>query len=356
QMADILNKKYTSDDADEESLQMIFAIATLLITHHEQLSHESKTRLSNMYPLLELIEKKHLNSDIVRLAKELKIAFVTFGAVVESTSTQRQPLIEEIRDIKEESYDNAIELLNDDALPLRAHGLILFRRLLEKKDAKTLSKVDKLFDLFQKYLQEEDSYIYLAAINALCALADRYTDKVLPLLCHEYTMIERKLEDKLKVGEVLVKVSKLLGDITPKYSTILINTFLNASKHNDTLYRASALSNLGQICQILKYSLRGCINEILMALKCYLSIHEVSDVRRSSILVVELLCQGLDKNTWLLIDNELPSLYKLLLQLYKNDKDDIVKLHAQIALDSLNFICKDYLKPNTILEKEIRIS
>lgn len=93
-----------------------------------------------------------------------------------------------------------------------------------------------------------------------------------------------------------------------------------------------------------------------MALKSYLSIFEPSDVRRASILVCQLLCQSLEQSTWLTIfGSELTSFYQLITSLYKNDKDDVVRLHAQLALDALNQICRDYLQTSTSLDKHIQI-
>lgn len=91
-------------------------------------------------------------------------------------------------------------------------------------------------------------------------------------------------------------------------------------------------------------------------MKSYLSIFESIEVRRASILVCELLCQSLEQSTWLnILGKELPSFYQLINQLYKNDKDDIVRLHAQIALEALNQISREYLQPPVTFEKKIRI-
>jgi hypothetical protein len=52
--------------------------------------------------------------------------------------------------------------------------------------------------------------------------------------------------------------------MSAKYSSLLINTFLNASKQtDDDIYRASALSNLGQLCTVLKYSLSKDLPEVI---------------------------------------------------------------------------------------------
>ncbi|CAF3583265.1 unnamed protein product [Adineta steineri] len=351
--------------SDNEALQIIFTIASLLITHYDQLSSENKQILASLYSSFVWIEQNHSNTELCQLAHELSMAFVTFGAVKEiSTEIKSNLLIEEInneRDLRAETYENAFACLSDPSIPIRAHGLILFRRLIERSDKETLLKIqDKNLNLlkhFQEHLHAEDSYEYLAAINVLCVLANQYTDEILPKLCNEYMNKNRKLEDKLKVGEILVKTCRILGDMSTKYSSLLINTFLNASRQiDDDIYRASALSNLGQLCTVLKYSLSKDLSEILIALKSYLSIFESCDVRRASILVCELLCQSLEQSTWLtVLGSELPSFYQLINHLYKTDKDDIVRLHAQIALEALNSICRDYLQPPVTLEKKIRI-
>lgn len=169
------------------------------------------------------IEEFHRSNEFRQLAHELSVAFLTFGAVKDVETSKKKILIEELndneRDLRDETFDNAFACLNDTSLPIRAHGLILFRRLIERADDKTLSNIDdpqsKLFEKFQEHLHAEDSYEYLAAINVLSVLTNRYTDKILPILCDEYfnqnQTRRRKTEDQLKVGEILVKITRLLG-------------------------------------------------------------------------------------------------------------------------------------------------
>jgi len=169
------------------------------------------------------IKEHHFSSEIRQLAEELSIAFITFGAIKDVSSKptiKSNLLIEEIdseRNLRDETYENAIACLYDASLPIRAHGLILFRRLIERSDAKTLQNFSlnqkELFDRFQEHLHADDSYEYLAAINVFHALANHYTDIILPILCQEYQNVNRKLEDRLKVGEILVKTSRVLGNV-----------------------------------------------------------------------------------------------------------------------------------------------
>ena len=178
--------------------------------------------LASLYSPLTWFVQHHSNRELRQLAEELSIAFVTFGAIKDiSLPSKSNLLIEEInleRDLREETFDNAFACLHDLSLPIRAHGLILFRRLIERSDEKTLEHFQenytKLFQRFEEHLHAEDSYEYLAAINVLSALANRYTERVLPMLCHEYINQDRRLEDRLKVGEILVKTSRILGRST----------------------------------------------------------------------------------------------------------------------------------------------
>ena len=184
---------------------------------------ENKQKLASLYPSLLWIEEHHPLNEFRQLAHELSVAFLTFGAVKEAPSPARSKkiLIEEIddqRDLREETFSNALACLKDPSLPIRAHGLIVFRRLIERSDPETLTKIDEkdggLFQQFLEHLHADDSYEYLAAVNVFSALASRYTEKILPILCDEFfnrPERPRKLEDQLKVGEVLVKTCRLLG-------------------------------------------------------------------------------------------------------------------------------------------------
>lgn len=66
----------------------------------------------------------------------------------------------------------------------------------------------------QEHISNEDSYIYLAAIQGLATLSDSYPDDVIMHLTNELvkmTTSESDIQVKLKVGEILVKVSRNLG-------------------------------------------------------------------------------------------------------------------------------------------------
>lgn len=157
---------------------------------------------------------------------------------------------------------------------------------------------------FQEQLKDTDSYVYLAAINGIASLAMHCTEDVLAVLCREFLnvsiqsfdvetkQIENSVHElRMKIGDVIVKVTKRLGEYIYKTSfyfylfflydfvqckvllsfsgdlcivhkTLLLNTMLSACRDTDPLIRASALSNLAEIAQVLHYRIGSIIYEV----------------------------------------------------------------------------------------------
>ena len=65
---------------------------------------------------------------------------------------------------------------------------------------------------------------------------------------------EVSVELQLKVGETLVRVTRECGELLPHYSDSLLAPVLSNACDPHPLVRASALSNLADICQLLGHS------------------------------------------------------------------------------------------------------
>ncbi len=50
--------------------------------------------------------------------------------------------------------------------------------------------------------------------------------------------------------------------MTPKYRDLLLNALLAGARDADPLVRASAVSNLGDVCKHLRFSLGPCVHEV----------------------------------------------------------------------------------------------
>jgi hypothetical protein len=76
------------------------------------------------------------------------------------------------------------------------------------------------------------------------------------------------------LGEALVRATKELGELTPAYKNLLLNAFFASASDPEAFVRASSLSNLGEVCRNLRFSLGGVAGEVMLHLE-----HASRDVR-----------------------------------------------------------------------------
>ena len=216
------------------------------------------------------------------------------------TSSQQQEEINEEEGGGENSsrFQKAMVETQDPAIPVKGHGLSSLARLVTSGDRETLAHSERLLQIFRDSLSHSDSYIYLPAIGGLVGLASREPQKVLTILCAGYALFSdsqpRQRRDKvdkqtgklnvnketlseqcgrtgstgvcvelrLKLGEALVRVSRECGELLPHYSDQLLAAVLSNARDPHPLVRASALSNLADICRLLGHSFHKYHHEV----------------------------------------------------------------------------------------------
>jgi hypothetical protein len=247
-------------------------------------------------------------------------------------------------------YESALYDIGDPLLPVRGHGLIELCGLVEKKDKETLENMEKVGQLFSESLEDDDTYIYLAGINGLVATARFNTEQVLDTLTREYSMVTQRsyLEDlvevRTKIGEALVRVTKELRDLTPKYKNILLNSFFSAANDPEELVRASSLSNLGEVCCNLGYSLGPITGELLVYLEAS-SRDTSSQVRRAAALVIHMLLEGLGRDAIAVLESGIRDIHRSIRLRLGVETDDIALIHLNLALDQIDKIVRDLFTP-----------
>lgn len=193
-------------------------------------------------------------------------------------------------------------------------------------------------------MQDEESYIFLSAINTLAALALNHTDDVLPILIESFNDKHRTQMDRLKIGQIIVYLSKQLNEMAHCYAKPIMNMLFRASKDECALIRVSALSNLAEFCSVLKFKLNIYITEIMSCIKFTLQSDPSIEVKRACIMYFHLLLNNLDLNTLPAIQSELNNMTQLLKRTYDLTLDDLIRLHAQLALEQLNRIAYECIK------------
>ncbi|KAJ8281215.1 hypothetical protein GJAV_G00064910 [Gymnothorax javanicus] len=245
-------------------------------------------------------------------------------------------------------------------VPTRAVALRSLTRALQERSPEALQGQDRVLTLFLENLNHEDSFVYLSAIQGLAVLADSSPEAVLQRLLVEFqggatghTPKTHSVETRLKVGEVLMRASRALGDLAPHHGRPLIGVFLRGARDPDPTIRASSLSNLGELCQRMDFSLGALTQELNACLTALIKTEREVEVRRAAVHVIALLLRGLSDKTTQVLGDVLLDLYRALKSVVRTDSDDVTVLHAQLALEELDDVMKKFLFPQQKLEKKI---
>lgn len=166
---------------------------------------------------------------------------------------------------------------------------------------------------------------------------------------------QRTIEERLKVGEVLVRLSKSIGDFGHHYSKQYMNCFLNGVKSPEPAIRISSLSNLGQFCSNLGFALKPFIVELLSCVEALLRTDDSLEVKRSSVMLLFLLLKGIDKSLIETVDHYLKDIYRLLRHIYATTIDDVLQLHTQLAIEEIDRIARELFNPDKDLVKNIKV-
>lgn len=249
----------------------------------------------------------------------------------------------------------------DPDVPTRAFALRVLTLMVQKQNPEAAQEQEKVLMLFLENLEHEDSFVYLSAIQGLAALADSYPERILERLLKDFqhgpslptSITEHSLETRLKVGEVLMRASRAMGELAPHFGRPLVGVFLQGTRDPDPGVRASSLSNLGELCPRLDSALPALAQELSSCLTALIKTEKEAEVRRASVHVITLLLRGLSDKTTQVLSDVLLDLYRALKWVVRSDPDDVAVLHAQLALEELDDVMRRFIFPEQKLEKKI---
>lgn len=72
--------------------------------------------------------------------------------------------------------------------------------------------------------------------------------------------------------------------------------------------------------------------------------------RRAAVTVLRQLFAGLESEMIVFLKDDILPIYRTLKDIYYNDKDDVMRLQAQLALEELNENMKDFMLPKPQLD------
>ncbi|GJQ84697.1 hypothetical protein Trydic_g12716 [Trypoxylus dichotomus] len=330
------------EDCDSERFQTVFTLVMIL-----QALIMNSDRYDHFKSLLDIstsLFRESINLEFRNLLKSII-------DLLEGSNNK----VKNSRNKQKSEFEKALDDVCDPLLPVRGHGLMTLTKLIEDKNPEAFERKNYILNILQQNLKDSDSFIYLSSINGLAAMGHLFPDAVLNVLTEQYSDFARRdtedgLEVRMKIGEVLVKVTKTLGEMAPKYKSLLLNTFLVGAKDEDEMIRASSLSNLGEICRVLGYKLGNIVAEVLVCVHAVITTDKAPVARRAAVTVIRQLLAGLEVEMVTFLKEYMLEIYRTLKSVYESDKDDVMRLQAQLALEELNMNVKEFLLASSRLQ------
>ncbi|RPD67330.1 hypothetical protein L226DRAFT_608532, partial [Lentinus tigrinus ALCF2SS1-7] len=252
----------TVDDMTTTAVKLLLAV----LEANPDLSARTAPVLNDIFSLLEPFSRVS-NEELRSLVREARMVMTARLASTSDTSTSKSSKSAGETESPQETYQKALKLLQDPLLPVRAHGLMLLRQLVSarKSTTGTLSEpaldralVPGILSIFMQSIQDDDSYMFLNAVQGLSAMVDGFGKDVLRGLVKTYSdgvdglgasaMSQHDVDMRTRVGEALGQVIRRCGDALPSYASLLVPPLFQVvrTSHFPTVLRTSAISLLAQ--------------------------------------------------------------------------------------------------------------
>lgn len=207
---------------------------------HEDLSARNEPILDDIFTLLEPLAVNDNSPSIKTLARECRMVLTARLASTSAAGASRVKRGDEEEDMHE-TYQKALKLLQDPILPVRAHGLLLLRQLVTPKRPSSTSPpqgkpqldpalMPSILSIFLQSIQDDDSYIFLNAVQGLSAMVETDGKDVLGSLVKIYStgldglaasvLTKHDVDTRIRVGEALGQVIRRCGDALGIYGML----------------------------------------------------------------------------------------------------------------------------------------
>ncbi|KAI7853572.1 hypothetical protein BDC45DRAFT_510575 [Circinella umbellata] len=344
---EIIGNMPTEEDIENDLESLIMAINLLRAVMHEndELSSRSSQLLESSVGPLKQLESYRIQ-ELQEPVHEIMLAITSYISAQKLSNKSKDKKNNKNPDNgSEEKFLEAMRALQDDLLPVRAHGIGILRDLVLAKDPLISSgeALDNVLDIFIRLVQDEDSYIYLNAIKGLSALTDIHGNAIIKKLGDIYADEKESLDNRLRVGEALLQTVQRSGEALSLHVGTLVKPLekVLARRKVDTYLRVSALSILSTACQTCPMALKGFMQPLTNWVLNILEFEKEPEIRRASTMLILSLFRGLATDTlYQFPTEELRRTYRTLRYIEETDTDELTRNHARTALSDLNVIMR----------------
>ncbi|EXX51541.1 uncharacterized protein OCT59_008288 [Rhizophagus irregularis] len=327
-----------SDDDDEELLSLALMLLSSLLQEHKNLSIQDLHILNLVFDNLEPLQN-HSSSSIQSLARNLRLT-------ISARSASRSSLLNSEESIQRQEslkkYQEAMDALQDEILPIKARGIVILKEMVLEKDPLMNEDVNlnRVLDIFIQMIQDEESFIYLNAVKGLSSLTDIHGEKIMRKLMTIYSNNNQKIDNRLRIGEAILQTIQRCGEALGKYITTILPPLLHVlNKDQNVNLRVSALSIIGCACETSPLALTTFFRDVVDWVLNILDVQKEVEVRRASIVLLISLFRGLashSQSIYLIPSDLLQRTYRTLQYIEEIDKDELTRYHARIGISDLD--------------------
>ncbi|KZP00232.1 hypothetical protein CALVIDRAFT_533873 [Calocera viscosa TUFC12733] len=254
--------------------------------------------LNSIYEHLDSLST-HPSEAVAEAAREARLVLTARRASSMRNVPSKDEEVNQARRKALETYQEALRLVQDPILPVRAHGLTLLRHLIHPPTKKSVSTEDLsidpalipgILDVFITAVQDDDSFVYMNAVHGLSAMLQgptglfgkgswvfqRLVDLYVQGLQANPTTAD--LDKRLRIGEAISQALSQLGPRARPYIHVIISPMLSVTRDSQypTVLRGSSLSIISQCVNADPLSMLPFYTDLLSLLLDLLSIETVT--------------------------------------------------------------------------------
>lgn len=263
---DDLSANATTNEDDEEMIETALNLLLSLLEGDPNMTLESYSMLKVISARVDTLTS-HTNDDIRPIAKEASLVLKARKSSKKVNPVKQNldllPAHERAIMKGSEMYQEALKMLQDPILPVRAHGLVVLKDLASfgssNDDTKEISMdpalIPSILDIFIQAICDDESFLYLNAVKGLSEMANAGGRSIIRRLMSAYlgerdsisVLTQAEVDKRLRIGEALLQVVQKLELGLAAYTSEIVNPLLSAVRNSklSTTLRSSMLSILG---------------------------------------------------------------------------------------------------------------
>lgn len=237
-----------------------------------------------------------------------------------------------------------IEELHEDEPAIKGGALMQISKAFHNRTWHCQKLIDYgVHETVKDMIIEEDSYVFLSAINCLCemSLFDRYHFESI-IEYYEELMAANNKADKLiirigRIAEALGRLVLIRGESSITYFDRFATVFMIGIKEPNEILRASSCGAFGNLLMATHgRGIEKWLEQLLHTLTNIIRVDRSPQVRRSAADLVRHSLKAAGKDILVILREQLLDIHREVRQLYKTDRDETVRLHAQLCCEEID--------------------